>query len=228
MKRRSIGWPIFVLFGFLVSLSPMNLPGDIAFYDGPSNSYGSFYESEDSRYSPSEVDRQTAIRRDKRDAELREVKERRQSDRDERAVRRRAARKEYVPQPRQEEHLVISSPLNTMTMDQVVDSMLAAEGNQSTSTTQAPPTIKGMTTVLVGDEVYYYSEGQFYILMGDKPSAVPAPPGALVTKIPDGFQVQDIDGQRYYQFGTDYYERVMVFGKSAFKVVPPPGGSEIK
>jgi hypothetical protein len=75
-------------------------------------------------------------------------------------------------------------------------------------------------TISVGDETYYYSHGSFYKMVEriQKYILVPAPIGAVVFKIPKGYQLMVIDGVSYYQYGGVFYKRVL----DGYRVIYPP------
>lgn len=71
----------------------------------------------------------------------------------------------------------------------------------------------------IRNDYFYYYGGAFYIDTGSAYEVVPAPPGAVVTQIPDGALEQDIDGQTYLVFNNTYYQPVSENGEDAYEVV---------
>jgi len=77
----------------------------------------------------------------------------------------------------------------------------------------------------VGGKEYHYSRGMFYRELAGKYLVVPAPVGAVVDALPEGYGVAsykgDFDTYAYY-FGTFYVEE-----NGKFKVVSPPAGTVV-
>lgn len=85
---------------------------------------------------------------------------------------------------------------------------------------ELPP---GAETVVVGNTIYYYVAGAFYLQQPDGGfTVVPAPVGAVVSMLsPDASEV-DVNGTGYYQADGVYYLPVMQNGVTAYEVVPQP------
>lgn len=81
----------------------------------------------------------------------------------------------------------------------------------------------GTETVQVGDMLYYYVDGAFYVQQADGSYViVAAPMGVTVSMLPsDAIQV-GINGTTYYQADMTYYLPVMQNGVTAYLTVPQP------
>ena len=73
-------------------------------------------------------------------------------------------------------------------------------------------------TLIIAGATYYYAEGEYYQRMGNQYVVTPAPVGAVVTTIPQGYQPVIIDGVTYYTINGVTY----MYTPSGFQVVPPP------
>ncbi len=62
--------------------------------------------------------------------------------------------------------------------------------------------------VVVPRGAYYYYYGTYYIKSGDEYEVAEAPTGALVDGIPEGYDVEEIDGTEYYVWNDNYYQEV--------------------
>jgi hypothetical protein len=85
---------------------------------------------------------------------------------------------------------------------------------------ELPP---GAETVVVGDTIYYYAAGAFYLQQPDGGYVVVAPPmGATVSLLPpDAVQVI-VNGNVYYQADGTYYMPVIQNGVTVYLTVPQP------
>lgn len=184
-----------------------------------SGNYGGMSETAGTDFSYSEIDHRRAVERDREYAEKQARDARRAQERKEKEERRRASHVEYVPKKPEEALLVVNYDNATVTADKIVDSMVESQSRAAQAAIKVPPQKQGYKMVTVGDDFYYFKDGVFFIDMGGELAEVPAPPGALVTKLPPGFETRDIDSGRFYVYNDTWYERVMVGGTPAFKVV---------
>ena len=72
---------------------------------------------------------------------------------------------------------------------------------------------------MVGDAVYYYYGGAFYINQGSSFRVVSAPEGAIIYQLPEGAVEQIINGQSYLLFNNTYYLPISQAGQDAWEVV---------
>jgi len=208
-----------------LSLAGGSISAQTTFYDGPSRSYGSIVDR-GSIPSVSENDLQRDQRRLKKEAERREVQERKLKAREESAQRARDARVPYVPKtPTTNNVQTANQQPNSMTPEKMSESLFASQS--AAAVVDVPPQREGMKLIAVGDEFFYYADGRFYIENGASMAEVPAPVGALVLSLPPDFATVMAGGRRYYQAGLSFFERVLVSGKAGFKVVPPPEGATV-
>src|SRR5690606_36762532 len=145
--------------------------------------------------------------------------QRKLDDRAAKEQRRRDAKVEYDPKAPEQTALIVNYDNQSVTADRMVDSMDESQNTAPQAQVTSPPAKEGFRLVVVGEDSYYYMDGVFFIDMGGLMAEVPAPSGALVTKLPPGFQVRDIDAGRFYVSKDTWYERVMVSGTAVFKVV---------
>ena len=81
--------------------------------------------------------------------------------------------------------------------------------------------------IMADDEVYYYDEGVFYLKEEEGYTVVAGPIGALVKKLPDGFETVNLDEAgtvKNYYYGGTFYEKV----SKGYKVVPPTSGAAVE
>lgn len=84
----------------------------------------------------------------------------------------------------------------------------------------------GYRTVLVGSATYYYYYGTFYQKSThvDEYDVVDAPEGAVVDALPEGYEIETIDGKEYYVLDDIYYAEVEApefDDKIGYEVVTP-------
>jgi len=85
---------------------------------------------------------------------------------------------------------------------------------------ELPPAVE---TVLLGDTVYYYAAGAFYIQQADGSYIVVAPPmGVTVSMLPPDAVAVVFNGATYYQADGIYYLPVMQNGVVVYLTVPQP------
>ncbi|MGH7977538.1 MAG: DUF6515 family protein [Limisphaerales bacterium] len=85
---------------------------------------------------------------------------------------------------------------------------------------ELPP---GAETVVVGDTIYYYAAGAFYVQQPDGGYVVVAPPmGVTVSLLPPDAVPVVINGTTYYQSDGTYYLPVMQNGVVAYLTIPQP------
>ncbi len=75
----------------------------------------------------------------------------------------------------------------------------------------------------IANRHYHYSDGVFYAPYNNGYQVVPAPPGAYVPSIPEGFQQLSVGGQVYYYFGGAFY----VQNGNNYEVVQAPAGGVV-
>lgn len=67
---------------------------------------------------------------------------------------------------------------------------------------------------------YYYDDGIFFIEGADGQYETIIPPaGALVSELPDDYDIVVLDGQEYYQVEETIYRTVVIDGKAFFEVL---------
>jgi hypothetical protein len=77
---------------------------------------------------------------------------------------------------------------------------------------------------LAGDE-YWYDEGVFYLKSEEGYTAVAGPIGAVVSKIPSGFETVKLDeGTVNYYYGGTFYKK----DPKGYKVVAPTAGAVVE
>jgi hypothetical protein len=77
---------------------------------------------------------------------------------------------------------------------------------------------------LAGDE-YYYDAGVFYLKGDGGYTVVAAPVGAIIPKLPDGYETIKLDdGTTNYYFGGAFYEK----SAKGYTVVPPTAGAVVE
>lgn len=70
---------------------------------------------------------------------------------------------------------------------------------------------------------YRYDAGVFYAPYNNGYQVVPAPPGAYVPSIPEGYQQTEVGGQTYYYFGGAFF----VMNRDQYEVVQAPAGAVV-
>lgn len=170
----------------------------------------------------SEIDRRREVERQRKYAERVQREQQRDREREEEKERLRANKFHYVPKDPQEDFLVMNVNQGALTPDKIVDKMVVQQAAAPAANIPAPR--EGYRMVAVGDDIYFEKDAAFFIDMAGEMAPVPAPPGALLTKLPPGFQTVDRDGTRYYTASGNWFVRVLVGGTAAFKAVPPPAG----
>jgi hypothetical protein len=187
----------------------------------PYVTYGSVYNPV---YMGSELDRESAERKANQEAKRTAAVDRMSASSEERrneAVQRN--QRHYVPKPSTPSTLIVRGPDSQVTVDRVMSSVVSSQASRSAVPVEAPPlSVEGKSLIMSHDEFYYYGDGIFYILNGDELAEVPAPDGALVEKLPAGFEVLETASGRLYKSNGTYYQRVMVSGFASFKVVTAP------
>jgi hypothetical protein len=83
-------------------------------------------------------------------------------------------------------------------------------------------------TFEVDGETYYYVENSLYVddTKGGYLNAEP-PMDGIAQEIPEGATVVQEGGKMYFQFDTVFFEQVTSGSGTTYKVVPPPGASEV-
>lgn len=75
----------------------------------------------------------------------------------------------------------------------------------------------------VANRPYHYADGVFYAPYNNGYQVVPAPPGAYVPSLPEGFQQLSVGGQDYYYFGGAFY----ILNGNQYEVVQAPAGGVV-
>lgn len=70
---------------------------------------------------------------------------------------------------------------------------------------------------------YRYDEGVFYAPYNNGYQVIPAPPGAYVPSLPEGYQQVAVGGQSYYYFGGAFF----VLNGNQYEVVQAPAGAVV-
>jgi hypothetical protein len=73
--------------------------------------------------------------------------------------------------------------------------------------------------VTVGDGVYYYAGGAFYVQQPAGFAVVPAPPGAVVKTPPPGATPIALNGAVYFQTADAYYQPIAAGGMTLYTTV---------
>jgi hypothetical protein len=85
---------------------------------------------------------------------------------------------------------------------------------------ELPP---GAETVVVGNTIYYYAAGAFFLQQPDGGYVVVAPPmGATVSLLPPDAVEANVNGTGYYQAEGIYYMPVIENGVTVYLTVPQP------
>ena len=71
----------------------------------------------------------------------------------------------------------------------------------------------------VGGLPYFYYYGSFYVPSGKKYEVVPAPVGAVVESIPNGYEKVEVDGQTYYTVNGAQYKPVLRNNEIWYQVI---------
>ncbi len=181
--------------------------------------YGSFqYEST--------MDRETRLRREKKEAEREEnIQESRRK-----AEEVRQAKKEntpdYVPPTPKTENLISVTSKGDVPRPNVnlPGTNYSTQPSQSSPSYPEPQKVEGMMMVPVGSAIYYYSDGQFNVLNNDDLIEVKAPVGAIVFSIPDSAEEYTENGVTFFEVNNATYKRVFYMGKVVYEVVSSTGG----
>jgi Family of unknown function (DUF6515) len=83
-----------------------------------------------------------------------------------------------------------------------------------------------LTTAIIIDfenRAYHYDAGVFYAPYNGGYRVIPAPPGAYVPTIPQGYQQVAVGGQTYYYFGGAFF----IYDGTNYEVVAPPAGAVV-
>jgi hypothetical protein len=78
---------------------------------------------------------------------------------------------------------------------------------------------EGYETTMVGDDTFYYYGGTFYVSTGQGYQVVAAPPGAVITQLPDGAVQQDVNGESLLVYNNVYYAPISQDGQDSYEVV---------
>ena len=208
---------------------PVGAPGQDYYYSEAPNGYGSFGGAiGPGTASPTDA-AQAAVYQRRRDRaqSSREAREARQQQQQDEAADRRA--NAYQPPPKEDPGLSLFGYQPTSTED-IAGEMIAANqrrarsGAGSKSPIRKPP--PGMTPIGVGDSLYYYKDGEFYVLnKNQQPFRVVAPLGATVFDLPADAQTFSSDGKTYFKYKNAYYTRALLMGQVIYEVVEPPANA---
>ncbi|MGX5818907.1 DUF6515 family protein [Chitinophaga lutea] len=78
--------------------------------------------------------------------------------------------------------------------------------------------------VSVNNQKYHYDQGVYYSQQSNgQYQVVPAPVGAVVSSLPSGYSVSNVDGESYYYYNGAYYTK----SGSSYTVVSPPEGAVV-
>ena len=70
---------------------------------------------------------------------------------------------------------------------------------------------------------YHYDSGVYYVEESNGYKVVPAPVGALVSSLPDGYVRLAVSGTTYYYYGGAFY----ISSSGKYKVVTAPAGAVV-
>jgi hypothetical protein len=76
--------------------------------------------------------------------------------------------------------------------------------------------------VLVSGREYFYYGGAFYLAGSAKYTVVNAPPGAVVSSLPDGTDTVVVAGGTYFKYADTYYQAESQGGGVVYAVVSKP------
>lgn len=75
----------------------------------------------------------------------------------------------------------------------------------------------------LNNQRYYYDDGCYYVPSNSGYSVVPAPIGAVVSSLPEGYETTMVGNDYYYYFGGAFY----INNGQGYEVVPAPFGAVI-
>jgi len=191
------------------------LTAQTTYYYGPNNSYGAFTGGN----YVSEYDADRAARKAERQQKRDDAKERMEKKAEESRARARATPEPYVPKPPKQKVITPAHPHIHVTADRRNGTLLGGSPITATPVTGAPQVHEGKELIVVNDEYYFYSDGEFFVENGDSLLTVDAPKGALLFELPDGTTTKSDGGKNYYEYKGVRYQRVMKAGKALFEVV---------
>jgi len=88
---------------------------------------------------------------------------------------------------------------------------------------QIPALPDGYTNVgEVDGTQYFYYQGDFYVVSGDKYVVAKAPEGAVVPYVPEAAQPSTVDGKQYYMYEGTWYKAKSQDGDTVYQVTGPP------
>jgi hypothetical protein len=78
----------------------------------------------------------------------------------------------------------------------------------------------GASTLIVGNETFYFLKGSFYQfnMREQVYVAVPPPIGVVIYNLPPGYQMMISNGVAYYLYNGVYYKRLL----NGYRVIEPP------
>jgi hypothetical protein len=110
----------------------------------------------------------------------------------------------------------------------------AEEGGQGYVVQAPPPEEKvdsvptDAVTFTVDGETYYYLENALYVADANGGYVNGEPPmDGIAQDVPEGSTVVQEGGKMYFQFDTVFFEQVTSGSGTTYKVVPPPGVSDV-
>jgi hypothetical protein len=189
------------------------------------DNYGNLTETANAQtfYYSSELDRRDAINRDRKYAEKQARAERERAERAEKQQRAEAQRQanRYVSKAPEQTQLIVNMAQGPMTADQIVSAMVEKQQSAAPAA-PAPPQKSGMLMVVVGDDVFYYRDGEFYVDNDGDLLRTAAPLGAAIFKLPPTAQVVRINGKNYFLVGDTCFEKAVLSGTTVYRVVSMP------
>lgn len=73
------------------------------------------------------------------------------------------------------------------------------------------------------NQPYWYDQGTYYVPYNNGYRSVPAPQGAAVNELPNGYATVNVNGGTYYYYAGTFY----LNGDNGFEVVPAPPGAVV-
>ena len=79
----------------------------------------------------------------------------------------------------------------------------------------------GAVAIQVGDQVYYFAGGAFYVGQNGGYVIAPPPMGVTVPELPPGAAQVNVNGMMAYQFNGIYYQPVFADGVTQYMTFAP-------
>ena len=185
-------------------------------------SYGTWTEANVGQFSySSELDHRHAVEDERKALDKKEREERQYQERQEAAERRRENRTVYVPKPQQKPALTVTyTSAPNVTVDRIVNPMVRTPTVSTSPPVRVATRREGYELIGAGEDFFHYKDGHFFMDVDGELMRVTAPPGAMVSKIPEGAEVREVEGVRCYIVEETWFQRVLVSGYAVFKVLP--------